>query len=169
MSVCVCAIPNSMIPFGGHGWVTIDRPILEIAHSISSQLRDLTGQNESSSSQSQVDTKPVEDTSTLQTKVESIYIPSLLPLLVAIKTDFPKWNGFSEQLGIIFQENNIDPRNRYKKFYSTEPADVVASYTWSGRSLFSLAGYCLAQLTRSYTIVVTEYFDEHGQKVAWTF
>ena len=130
-----------MLPFHNGKWVTIDRSVVDLAHMITSSFGEMTRDEvinaPSVESEHNVTPKiPVSD-------IDSVHILSLPPLLKAIKADHPKWNGFSEDLARIFLEKNIDPRIKYNKFYSTRQSDIVASYTWAGRSLFSIAGLIL--------------------------
>jgi hypothetical protein len=127
------------------GWMTVDRPLATVAQAITSHLKifvegaDLDRENPPP--------RPIPTAVCTErilvpiSEIDSVEILSLLPLLQAIKKDFPKWNGLSGSLSILFQELGIDPRLKYNKFYSTSTAEIMAIYPWSGRSLFSLAGF----------------------------
>ena len=79
-----------------------------------------------------------------QSRARSIKVSNLKPLLLAIKADFPQWDYMSESLRGLFIANRIDPKFRYERFYSEEPADIVVTYTWKGKSLPDLAGVAFA-------------------------
>jgi hypothetical protein len=128
------------------GWITVDRPLATAARSITSHFQTFI--------QDEVSVKgspPRQPTSPIVESSEHIFVPiseidsiemlSLFPLLHAIKIDFPKWDGSSEDLSILFREKKIDPRIKYNKYYSASRADIAALYSWNGRTLFSLAGY----------------------------
>ncbi len=124
--------------------MTVDRPLASVARAISSRLQTfIQDENYVEGNTSPQPMPFVESTECILvpiSEIDSIEVLSLLPLLQAIKKDFPIWNGFSDQLSILFREKRIDPRIKYNQFYSNNAADIVALYPWKGRSLFSLAG-----------------------------
>jgi hypothetical protein len=150
------------------GWITIDLPLVTAARALTLHIQTIV-QDEGSAK-----VKPplqpmqiVESTERILvpiSEIDSIEILSLLPLLQAIRKDFPKWDGLSDSLAVIFREKRIDPRVRYNKFYSTTSADIAALYPWNGRSLFSLAGNFSKLLFFSALTIFPHILD---QRDAW--
>ena len=126
------------------GWITVDSPLATAARAIMSHFQAFLQDEESVEEKSPPQPNPLVDITERIlipiSEIDSIEILSFLPLLQAIKKDFPTWNGFSEELSILFREQRIDPRIKYNQFYSASRADMVALYAWCARTLFSLAG-----------------------------
>jgi hypothetical protein len=126
------------------GWITVDRPLATAARAITSHLQSFIPDEDSvegnPSAKPTLNVESAERILVPISEIDSIEILSFLPLIQAIKKDFPKWDGLSEGLSFLFREQRIDPRIKYNQFYSAKRADIAAIYPWSGRSLFSLAG-----------------------------
>ena len=123
------------------GWITVDRSIVLLANAITDQIEHIAPLSNAGKSPSRKVADTSADVLIPLSQIESIETIALFPLVKAIKHDFPNWDGFSCSLKKIFQERRIDPKLKYNHFFSTKPTDIVASYTWKGRSLFELAGH----------------------------
>ena len=63
---------------------------------------------------------------------------------MAIKADISvlsglDWNGYSETLKNYFVKNEIDPKTKYRRFYSNKRHTAAGSYTWLGTNLYKFA------------------------------
>ena len=92
----------------------------------------------------------------------SIPVKNYRPLLDAIQDDFKKWrascsetprykwgrlkgqvvewDGMSDCVKFFFEEKEINPSERYKKFYDERRHTVATSYVWKATGLFRMAG-----------------------------
>lgn len=78
----------------------------------------------------------------------AIPVGELKELLEAIKPDYEKWaskewDGYSASLKIYFEEEDIDPAEKYSRFYKRERHTIATSYVWSKTNLNAMAGCIL--------------------------